>query len=53
MATVADLRCAEFVAFRGLHDPPVPDRSAILQTSNGTTVVPGTTISVIGRWRCP
>ena len=26
--------------------------NAILQTSNGTTVVPGTTINVIGRWSC-
>jgi hypothetical protein len=27
--------------------------NAILQTSNGTTVVPGPVISVIGTWRCP
>jgi hypothetical protein len=27
--------------------------NAILQTSNGTTVVPGPTISLIGTWRCP
>ena len=26
--------------------------NAILQTSNGTTVVPGPTISLIGTWRC-
>jgi|ERR1022692_347033 hypothetical protein len=27
--------------------------NATLQTSNGTTVVPGPTINVIGPWRCP
>ena len=27
--------------------------NAILQTSNGTSVVPGPTIRVIGTWRCP
>lgn len=29
------------------------DVNAILQTSNGTTVVPGPTLNVIGPWRCP
>ncbi|MFZ0178460.1 MAG: hypothetical protein WAL84_01135, partial [Candidatus Dormiibacterota bacterium] len=26
--------------------------NAILQTSNGTTIVPGPTVNVIGSWRC-
>jgi hypothetical protein len=26
--------------------------NAMLQTSNGSTVVPGSTITIIGQWRC-